>query len=137
MVLLAAWCSLRFGELASLRRARVGLLHRTIRVEEYAVEPSSGRTVFGPPKTEAGRSTVSIPAVLVPALERHLAEHTGSSDPDAPVFTSSEGHPLRRTKFRPRWITACPAAGVTASISTTYGAPAPPGPLMGAPQWRS
>ena len=34
MVLLAAWCSLRFGELAGLRRGRINLLHRTIRVEE-------------------------------------------------------------------------------------------------------
>ena len=34
MVLLAAYCSLRFGELAGLRRARIDLLHRTITIEE-------------------------------------------------------------------------------------------------------
>ena len=112
MVLLAAWCSLRFGELARLRRRRVNLVHRTVRVEENAMELSIGRTVFGPPKTEAGRRTVAIPPELVPALEAHLGDHVGT-DPEDLVFTSPEGHPLRRTKFRLRWIAACEAAGIS------------------------
>jgi len=41
MVLLAAYGSLRFGELAGLRRLRVDLLHRTIRIEEQGVERRS------------------------------------------------------------------------------------------------
>jgi integrase len=112
MVLMAAYCSLRFGELAGLRRARVNILHRTIRVEENAVELSSGRTIFGPPKTKAGRRTVAIPPEILPALEAHLIEYVGP-DPDALVFTSPEGHPLRRTKFRLRWVKACGSAGIT------------------------
>jgi integrase len=112
MVHLAAYCSLRFGELAGLQRHRVDLLHRTIRVEESAVELSSGKTVFGPPKTDAGRRIVSIPEHLVAILDTYLAEHVGP-DVDALVFTSPEGHPLRRTKFRPRWIAACEAAGIS------------------------
>ena len=35
------------------------------------------------------------------------------AEADALVFTSPEGHPLRRTKFRPRWAEACRSAGVT------------------------
>ena len=35
------------------------------------------------------------------------------AEADALVFTSPEGHPLRRTKFRPRWAGACRSAGVT------------------------
>ena len=93
-------------------RTRVNLLHRTIRVEENAVELSSGRTIFGPPKTDAGRRTVAVPPELVPALETHLAEYVGP-EPDALVFTSPEGHPLRRTKFRLRWVVACEAAGIS------------------------
>jgi len=112
MVLLAAWCGLRFGELAGLRRARVDLLHRTVSIEENAVELSSGRTIFGPPKTDAGRRIVSIPAELVPALEAHLSEHV-DPEPDALVFTSPEGLPLRRTKFRTRWIAKCEEVGIT------------------------
>jgi integrase len=111
LVILAAWCSLRFGELAGLRRARVDLLHRQIHVIEQAVELAGGKVVFKSPKSDSGR-TVEIPADLVPVLIDHLAEHVGPT-PDALVFTSPEGHPLRRTKFRPRWANACQAAGVT------------------------
>lgn len=34
LVIMGAWCSLRFGELAGLRRGRVDLLHRQIHVTE-------------------------------------------------------------------------------------------------------
>jgi integrase len=112
LVTLAAWGSLRFGELAGLRRSRIDILHRTIRVEEAAVELSNGRIVFGPPKTDAGCRTVAVPAQLVPIVEHHLATHVGP-DSAALVFTSPEGHPLRRTKFRNQWVKACEAAGVT------------------------
>lgn len=112
MVLLAAYCSLRFGELAGLRRGRIDLLHRTIRIEEQGTELSSGQVVFGPPKTNAGRRQVAIPGELVPILEDHLSNYV-RPEPDALVFTSPEGHPLRRTKFRARWIKACRAAGIS------------------------
>jgi integrase len=59
MVLLAAYCSLRFGELAGLRRGHIDLLRRTVTVEETAVELAGGRMVFGPPKTAASRRVVS------------------------------------------------------------------------------
>jgi integrase len=112
MVLLAAYCSLRFGELAGLRRARVDLLHRTITVEDQAVELADGSTIFGPPKSAAGRRVVAFPAELVPMIEDHLTEHVGAST-DALLFTSREGLPLRRTKFRPHWAAACSAAGIS------------------------
>ena len=82
MVLLAAYCSLRFGELAGLRRSRLDLLHRTVTVDEAAVELSGGRVLFGPPKTSASRRCVSVPPELVPLIHLHLAEHVGTK-PDA------------------------------------------------------
>jgi integrase len=112
MVLLAAYCSLRFGELAGLRRARVNLLHRTVTVEESAVELSGGRVVFGPPKTAAGRRVVAIPAELVEVLDTHLGEHVGVQA-DALVFPDLEGNPLGRNKFRPLWAAACAGAGIS------------------------
>ena len=99
LVILGAWCSLRFGELAGLRRSRVDLLHRKIHVTEQLVELAGGKTVFKSPKTDSGR-TVDVPAGLVPIPEDHLAEYVGT-EADALVFTSPEGHPLRRTKFAP------------------------------------
>ena len=113
MVLLAAYRSLRHGELAGLRRGRVDLLHRVITVEEQGVELAGGRVVFGPPKSAAGVRRVAIPPELVPLLEDHLT-HFVASEPEALAFTSPEGHPLRRTKFRRRWVAACDSAGVTA-----------------------
>jgi integrase len=111
MVLLGAYCSLRFGELAGLRRKRIDLLHRTITVEEQAVDLADGRIVFGPPKTSAGRRTVAFPAELVPIIADHLASYV-APEPDALVFTSPEGCPLRRGKFRHRWGAACRKVGV-------------------------
>lgn len=111
MVLLGAYCSLRFGELAGLRRKRIDLLHRTITVEEQAVDLADGRIVFGPPKTSAGRRTVAFPAELVPIIADHLASYV-APEPDALVFTSPEGYPLRRGKFRHRWGAACRKVGV-------------------------
>ncbi len=111
LVIMGAWCSLRFGELAGLRRSRVDLLHRKIHVTEQLVELAGGKTMFKSPKSDSGR-VVDVPAELVPILEDHLAHYVGS-EPDALLFTSPEGHPLRRTKFRPRWASACGKAGVT------------------------
>ncbi len=111
LVILGAWCSLRFGELAGLRRSRVDLLHRKIHVTEQLVELAGGKTLFKSPKSDSGR-TVDVPAELVSILEDHLAQYVGAKA-DALLFTSPEGHPLRRTKFRPRWAEACRSVGVT------------------------
>jgi len=111
LVILGAWCSLRFGELAGLRRAQVDLLHRKIHVTEQLVELAGGKTVFKSPKTDSGR-TVDVPAELVPILQDHLSQYVGA-EADALVFTSPEGHPLRRTKFRPRWADSCHSIGMT------------------------
>ena len=72
MVLVAAWCGLRFGELAALRRDRVDLLHGQIKVTETLTELARGVRFIGPPKTAAGRRTVAIPPHIVPVLEAHL-----------------------------------------------------------------
>ena len=112
MVLLGAYCSLRFGELAGLRRSRIDLLHRTVVVAEQAVELRGGKVVFKEPKSESQR-TVAIPADLVAILEQHLEDYV-RPETDALVFTSPEGHPIRRTKFRSNWAAACAAAGVEA-----------------------
>lgn len=68
--------------------------------------------MFKSPKNDSGR-TIDVPDGLVPVLENHLTEYVGS-EADALLFTSPDGeHPLRRTKFRPRWTAACEKAGVT------------------------
>ena len=49
MVVMAAWCGLRFGELAALRRDRIDLLHGNVRVAETVTELASGERFAGPP----------------------------------------------------------------------------------------
>jgi integrase len=107
----AAFGGLRWGELAGLRRKRVDLERGTVTVAEQLLEVN-GIFSVGPPKSAAGRRTVSLPAVVVEALAEHLARYTAKS-PEAYVFLSSQGRHLRRSNFN-RWVwqPATRAAGV-------------------------
>jgi len=108
MVLLAAYGGLRLGELAGLKRARVDVLRRRVVVAEILVE-SEGRLFSGPPKTRAGRRTVSIPGPVADALGSHL----GRWSAEELVFTNPEGGPLRAAGWRTRyWRPAVKAAGL-------------------------
>lgn len=100
LVLTAAYAGLRWGELAGLRRRRVNLLHATITVAEQLTEVN-GRLEVGPPKTEAGRRAVALPAFLVVELEQHLASWS-EPGPEGLVFPAPEGGPMRRSNFRRR-----------------------------------
>jgi integrase len=111
LVLLAAFGGLRWGELVGLRRKRVDLDRGTVTVAEQLVEVNGAFSV-GPPKSAAGRRTVTLPAVVVEALAEHLRRYTARS-PEAFVFMSSQGTHLRRSNFNRRvWQPATQAAGV-------------------------
>ena len=110
LVLTAAFAGLRFGELAALTRERVDLDSGTIAVTETLVEVP-GALLLGPPKSDAGRRAVAIPASLVPELDRHLATYV-RPESDALVFTGTKGAPLRRSNWSIKWRTACRAVGV-------------------------
>jgi integrase len=80
-------------------------------VAEQATE-IDGQFTWGPPKTEAGRRTVTLPAVAAAALAEHLAA-CSQPDPEGLVFTSTEGGLLRRSNFNRRvWRPATRAVGV-------------------------
>ncbi len=112
LVLLAAYGSLRWGELAALRRCDVDMKHGTIRVERSLTELAGGGYLFGPPKSAAGRRMVVVPAVIKPALAHHIATFTASL-PDSLVFTSPTGALLRDGNFRRRvWRPALAKAGL-------------------------
>jgi integrase len=111
LVLVAAFGGLRWGELAGLRRKRVDLERGTVTVAEQLLEVNGAFSV-GPPKSAAGRRTVTLPAVVVEALAEHLARYTAKS-PEAFVFLSSQGTHLRRSNFNRRvWQPTVKAAGV-------------------------
>ncbi len=74
MVLLAAWCGLRFGELAELRRNDVDLTNGDLHIRR-AVVRVNGKTVVGTPKSDAGTRDVALPPHLLPLLKAHLREN--------------------------------------------------------------
>lgn len=114
LVLVGAFASLRIGEAAALRRSRVDIENGRLIVdpdEGGAVELMDGSVIFGPPKSRAGARTVAMPSEITAEMKDHLDNFVGSDD-QALVFTSPEGHPLRRTKFRVQWSAACEKAGV-------------------------
>jgi len=110
MALLAAWCAMRFGELAELRRGDVDLDAGVVRVRR-AVVRVQGEAIVGSPKSAAGTRTVTIPPHLLPVIAEHLEQHTGA-EPGALLFpgTRSGGH-MRPSALYRVWYPAREAAG--------------------------
>lgn len=109
LVLLAAFGSLRWGELAGLRRKNLDLDKRTVTVRTTIVD--AGSLVEGDTKSRAGRRTVLLPALIVDDLRRHLDEYSAPGK-EGFVFVGVRGNQLRRSNFSKYWADACDDAGV-------------------------
>ena len=98
LVYTAAYTGLRAGELLALQRQDVDLLRGTLHVRR-ALKDVGGRLSFGPTKTYATR-TIALPRFLREMLGEHLAQPlSGGNGPDALVFPSQTGLPLRHQLF--------------------------------------
>ncbi|MGH3513853.1 MAG: hypothetical protein ACRDQI_18975 [Pseudonocardiaceae bacterium] len=82
LVLLGALTSLRFGEFAALRRRDVDRNGGELRVRRSQAELKDGRTIIKDPKSEAGKRSVAIPAVVLAELRDHLGRFS-EAGPDA------------------------------------------------------
>lgn len=109
MILLAAWCALRFGELAELRRRDLDLERGIVRVRRAAVRVD-GEVLIGTPKTEAGVRDVHIPPHLIPLLAEHLQAHVDAG-PDALLFPARHGGTMAPSTLYRVWYPAREAAG--------------------------
>jgi integrase len=126
MVLLAAWCALRFGELTELRRRDIVIVepnhgeddegeqenaepYGTVRVERAVVRVDDGFHVTTP-KSDAGIRDVEIPPHLLPAIKDHLARFVGPNR-DALLFPAAHGGHLAPASLYRRFYTARDAAG--------------------------
>lgn len=108
MVLLAAWCALRFGELTELRRRDIIIVepadeqlaaaaansdepeaYGIVRVERAVVRVEDGFQVTTP-KSDAGRRDVEIPPHLLPAIKAHLTNFV-DVDKNALLFPAAHG----------------------------------------------
>jgi integrase len=67
-----------------------------------------GRIVTGP-KSEAGQRTVSLPRIVVEALEKHLANY-GQPGEAGVLFTGPRGEPITRALLSKEWQAARTAA---------------------------
>lgn len=110
MILLAAWCALRFGELTELRRKDIVLtttvdaegetVHTGIIRVERAVVRVGGGYLVTTPKSDAGTRDVAIPPHLVPVIRDHLARYVDSGR-DALLFPAAHGgHLAPATLYR-------------------------------------
>jgi integrase len=91
-VLLGAWAGLRRGEILGLFRDDIDLDNATVTVRRTQTELASRRRPFdSPPKTDAGYRTVALPRHIMPAIEEHLANHSGRTR----VFIDRNGDPMR------------------------------------------
>ena len=98
LIEMAAWCGLRFGELAALRKSRIDLDTETVMVAESVSVLAGGVRHVGPPKSDASRRAVAIPPHIVPALRHHL-ERFSEAGPDGLVFVGPKGGALSSANF--------------------------------------
>ena len=128
MVLLAAWCALRFGELTELRRRDIVIVepsaeqlanalanseeppesYGVVRVERAVVRVEDGFQVTTP-KSDAGIRDVAIPPHLLLVIKDHLARFVGP-ERDALLFPAQHGGHLAPATLYRRFYTARDAA---------------------------
>jgi integrase len=109
MVLLAAWCALRFGELTELRRSDIDFKADEIKVRR-AVVRSGGEVIIGTPKSDAEIREVSIPPHLVPVLKMHIDKHVAFGR-DVLLFPGVGGGHLAPSSLYGHFYPAREAAG--------------------------
>jgi integrase len=103
MAYLGAVLGLRWGGCAGLRVGRLDLLAERLEVAEQRTRGRHGGMEDGPPKSDAGRRSMTIPAPLVLVLAELLARRSlTAADADAHVFTMPEGGPLEYAHWRHR-----------------------------------
>ena len=95
MVLVMAWGTLRIGEAMGLRRTDLDFGAGRLRIANNLVEVS-GKLYEGPPKTKAGRRSMSLPSSVVAELRLHVARYGGSPY----VFTSRSCALLHAAEWR-------------------------------------
>jgi integrase len=114
MLHLGAVLGLRWGECAGLRVGRLDFDNRTLAVAEQLTRVQHGLTVSGPPKSAAGRRTLSVPSALMDLLAAHMSRRGLTvQDAETYVFSMPEGGPLDYAHWRVRyWLPATRAVGL-------------------------
>ena len=114
IVTYTAGTGMRQGEVLGLTRDKLRLLgaHPVVVVDRQLLTRTRAGTEFGPLKTRASYRTIPLPAVVVDAMNEHLATYDVA--PEGLVFTLA-GQPITRQAFGHVWRPAAKAAGLNAS----------------------
>jgi len=113
MAYLGATLGLRWGEVAGLRVGRLDLLRCELTVAEQIVRGKGGVSFPGPPKSRAGRRTMTMPSWLAERIATHLRHRALSgADRDAWVFAWPSGAHLSYSAWRKHWVRAVSKAGL-------------------------
>lgn len=110
IVWLAAWLSLRSGEVRALRREDIDLKNCKLRITHAVVYTKEDGFIDADPKTDAGRRTLDIPQFLVPKIRRHLSAFVEKA-PQSLLFTNTMGGFLHDGVVEKHFIKARVAAG--------------------------
>jgi integrase len=115
LILITAFCSLRWGEVTALRRCDVAPDGSWVRISSQFIDLVGRGLVRTPPKSRAGARTVTVPTAIRPDVIAHLRDFVAPSS-DALVFTMLRGGPMRRGNFNPlvKW------AKLVAGIGTPH-----------------
>jgi len=116
LVLVSAWCGVRWGEVTELRRKDVSDDGEEMVITVSRACTHRGGCDIGPTKTEDIRS-VDVPPHIAPDLREHLAQFV-DDDPEALLFpapVSKCGHCNERT-MRSKFGAALKAVGITKKV---------------------
>ena len=110
VVLLAAWCQLRRGEILGLRRKDIDLSRAAVNIEQTRTFTMKGESLIKQPKTSSSRRSVAIPRHLMERMAEHLNNSTGVS-PDELVLSGRNGKQLTRDALQGSWEQARASIG--------------------------
>ncbi len=116
-VVIAAWCSTRFGELTELRRKDVAVTDDeptriVLSIDRAVTHDTEAGWVVGPTKSAAGKRRITIPPHVQDVVIRHL-DQMGTDEPDALLFPSitDPSHHLAPSTLYDAWYPARDAIG--------------------------
>jgi len=109
IVLLGAWCSLRYSEIVALQRRDIDVKNRAVRIQRNATWDGSAESTT---KTTSSTRVVHIPLNVWPDVAEHLEHHTGK-ERTALLFPPARGVGYLRESvfYRSHWKDAREAAG--------------------------
>jgi len=107
---LSAWCALRFGEAAELRRRDIDLQRGLLRIRRGVVRVA-GHIVVDSPKSDAAVRDVAIPPHLTPAVRAHLRDHAQIGADGLLFYSPRDGAQIAHSTLLGQFRRAAEAAG--------------------------